>query len=289
MEFIKDIHEARMTRDSNNARKLTYTDCCERAYLILLCVEAMRHHMPFATFARKYAKKTCEKNNYNTYSMFSTDLYNFLYFIQGDEDAMQKLKDPEAAIKTRKSITLPSMAVNRYLAQLGNDARPTDVPSLFMKVEAALKITNGDYQSIRRAVANIAKLSRTEKEKTLTRLAFAVRAKLRDSDVIEEFEKFITVKDYEVDTVKDPEPTVSVPDLPGATSGLQYYRYLVGQENIMMAKKFLDTAKNGGTVPAQYVQGYLPIVKMIDDIVQAGPAYIQNLRVIHQRAKKNLK
>jgi hypothetical protein len=31
----------------------------------------------------------------------------------------------------------------------------------------------------------------------------------------------------------------------------------------------------------------MPAIKMIDDIVAAGPAYVNNLRALHKRAKKN--
>ena len=37
-EFLNDLTEARMTRNSNNQRMLTYTDCKERAYLIILMI-----------------------------------------------------------------------------------------------------------------------------------------------------------------------------------------------------------------------------------------------------------
>jgi hypothetical protein len=33
-------------------------------------------------------------------------------------------------------------------------------------------------------------------------------------------------------------------------------------------------------------QAYLPAIKMVDDIVQGGPAYVQQLRALHQRAKR---
>ena len=31
--------------------------------------------------------------------VFSTDLHNFIYFVAGDDEAMEKLKDPEAPKK----------------------------------------------------------------------------------------------------------------------------------------------------------------------------------------------
>ena len=42
LEFMQDLQEARMTRNENNQRVLTYTDCCERLYLSLLVVDLLR-------------------------------------------------------------------------------------------------------------------------------------------------------------------------------------------------------------------------------------------------------
>ena len=55
MEFIKDINEARMTRDSSNARVLTYTDCCERLYLSMLVLEMLRKYTMISNNVRVYA------------------------------------------------------------------------------------------------------------------------------------------------------------------------------------------------------------------------------------------
>lgn len=68
------------------------------------------------------------------------------------------------------------------------------------------------------------------------------------------------------------------------------YGYLVGIENAWRAKKTVELSLEGGkAIPSNYAKGYAPIVEMIDDIIQAGPAYITQLRQLHQRAKKDLK
>ena len=67
---------------------------------------------------------------------------------------------------------------------------------------------------------------------------------------------------------------------------LLLYRMIVGQSNMMLTKKFLELALNGKSVPGTMVKGYLPALKMLDDIVTAGPGYVQMLRLLHQRAKK---
>ena len=64
------------------------------------------------------------------------------------------------------------------------------------------------------------------------------------------------------------------------------YRYIVGTQNLMLAKKFLDLAEDGKSIPSSLVKGYLPAIEMIDEIVQAGPAYVQLLKALHSRAKR---
>lgn len=63
------------------------------------------------------------------------------------------------------------------------------------------------------------------------------------------------------------------------------YRLIVGSSNIMQAKNFLEFAKNGKTVPSTFVKGFQPAIELLDDIVTAGPGYVQMLKVLHKRAK----
>ena len=108
-------------------------------------------------------------------------------------------------------------------------------------------------------------------------------------NIISDFEKFVKEKGLETRDVKDNEPTVSTPDLGSGQSALQFYRLLVGTGNLMAAKRFLDLAQSGQSIPSTFLKGYMPIIKMVDDIVSAGPTYVQNLRVLHNRAKKQRK
>ena len=285
MDFIKGLYEARMLRDENNAKVLTYTDCCERLYLSLLMLEFMRYYPQTRNFVKSYASRT-KKNDYKNFRLHSTDLYNLIYFVDGDEEAMNKLKDPEAAKKTRAQVFLPLVSLNRYLTQLSNDSQPIGVSETLTKLESNLKITNSDYKNIRRVILNIRGVSEKEKSQAATKLLLAARAKLRNSDLIDDYEKLIASKDLESNKVQDNEPKVSVPDLTPSSTKLLYYQYIVGKENIALTRLFMQMARDGKSIPPQYVKGYLPAIKMLDDIVSAGPAYISALRALHQRAKK---
>lgn len=288
--FIKDLHEARMTKDNGSAKKLTYSDCCERLYLTLLVLETMRHFPDFQKNVQRYTKKTVGFETYKFYRIMGTDLYNFIYFLVGSDSAQDKLKDPEAAKVLKASTKIPINDLNRYIRALASGSttiKQYNPSSLFFKLESALKITNSDYKAVRRSIMNWDKETRSEKRLVATRLIFAVRAKLRSSDIIEDFEKWAAIKNMEVASVTDPEPTVSKPDLAGSSKNLALYRYLVGSKNLALTKRFLQQASNGQSASSGMLQAYLPAIEMIDDIVQAGPAYVNNLRALHKRAKKS--
>src|SRR6056300_1164522 len=268
MDFIKDLHETRMTKDNGSSRKLTYTDCGERTYLILLALETMRQYPDFRGYVERYCKKTSGFELYKYYRIMGTDLYNFIYFLVGDGSAQDKLKDPGAAKQLKKKTNIPVADINRYIQYLAQGRSPSSVSGMFMKLENGLNIT------------------KAEKRLLSTRLIFAVRAKLRSSDIIEDFEKFASVKDLEKASAIDPEPTVSTPDIATRPGDLALYRYLVGDKNLALTKKFLEAAKDGKAASTNMVQAYLPAIEMLDDIVQAGPAFVQQLRTLHSRAKK---
>ena len=286
MDFIKEITEARMTRDSTGTRKLTYTDCCERLYLSLLVLETMRNFPRFRLDVQKYAKRTAGFETYRYYRINGSDLYNFIYFVVGDDSAQDKLKDPEAAKAMKANTKIPLADLNRYLNALKNGQQPTLTSSLFIKLENGMSIKNTDYKAIRRGLSDFERLTKAELQRIVTRLIFAVRAKLRSSDIIDDFEKFAAVKDLETARVNDNEPTVSVPDISTAPQDIALYRYLVGADNLMQTKKFLELAKDGKSIPSSMVQAYLPAIKMLDDIVQGGPSFIQGLRTLQKRAQK---
>jgi len=284
--FLRDLHESRMTKDSGNAKKLTYTDCGERMYLTLLALETMRQYPDFKAYVQRYAKKTTGFDTYKMYRLMGTDLYNFTYFLVGNSNAQDKLKDPESAKRMRAKTKIPTAAINRYINSVAQGKLPVQVSNMFQAIESAIGISNSDYKSIRRNLVNFARLTKAEKRLISTRLIFAVRAKLRSSDIIEDFEKFAAIKNLEKASVIDPEPTISTADISSKPADLALYRYLVGDRNLALTKKFLEQAKDGKAASANMVQAYLPAIEMIDDIVQAGPAFVQNLRALHKRAKK---
>lgn len=291
MDFIKELHEARLTRQGGALKTLTYTDCCERAYLTMLIMEVLRKFPNTAAYAHGYAKKTSGHDNYNHFRMSSTDLYNFIYFIVGDKDALDKLKDPGAASIMRKSTQFPLMAFNRYVSKLkmGGAGNAQQDQQTFINIESALKITNSDYKAVRRNVFSFSSLSSNSKKQLVTRLLLAARAKLRNSDIIQYLEELSAERDLEVYKVSDPEPKVSIPDIAVTSQDMAGYLRLVGSKNLMLTKKFLELAKDGKSIPANVLQAYIPAIIILDNIAKGGAGFVQALRALENRAKNSRK
>ena len=289
MDFIQEIHEARMTRNASNQRVLTYTDCCERLYLSVLIVDLLRRFPKYQRAAQNYAHLTTRYSNYKSFKPSGSDLYNFIYFVDGDDKAQDKLKDPGAAKALRSKTHLPTLQLNGILTQIANGSNPANTTSLLISLEGSLRITNQDYKNMRRAIGNFDGLTSRDKKKNVTRLLYAVRAKLRSSDIIDDLEKLAVDGNYETGLVTDNEPTVSLPDIATGPKDVVNYKYLVGAKNLMMARKVIELASRGASVPSNFIVAYLPIIKMVHDIVRAGPSFIQQLRILHKRAQKTLK
>ena len=291
MDFIKELHEARLTRQGGALKTLTYTDCCERAYLTMLILEVLRKFPNMAAYAHGYAKKTSGHDNYNHFRMSSTDLYNFIYFIVGDKDALDKLKDPGAASIMRRSTQFPLMAFNRYVSKLkmGGAGNAQQDQQTFINIESALKITNSDYKAVRRNVFSFSSLSSNSKKQLVTRLLLAARAKLRNSDIIQYLEELSAERDLEVYKVSDPEPKVSIPDIAVTSQDMAGYLRLVGAKNLMLTKKFLELAKDGKSIPANVLQAYIPAIIILDNIAKGGAGFVQQLRALENRAQKSRK
>tara|TARA_A100001035_G_scaffold183172_1_gene145830 strand:+ start:2547 stop:3419 length:873 start_codon:yes stop_codon:yes gene_type:complete len=286
MEFIKEITEARMTRDSRNQKNLTYSDCCERLYLSLLSLEMMRNYPSASAIVQKYCKSSLHFS-YKDFKISGTDVYNLMYFLKGNDETLGKLKDPGAAKRMQASLLFPIEDVKRYLSAVSKGLNPPSIQQMFMKLETGLDIKNTDYKGIRRSLSNYTKLNSLDKRNLATRLLYAMRAKLRNSDLIDDYSTLVAIKDLEASRVIDPEPTISKPDIqPSTDPNYIYYRLLAKPQNMILVKGFIEHVREGKPIPSNMVKAYAPVVKVIDDIVRAGPSYINMLKAIHNRAEK---
>jgi len=283
MEFLKELEESRLTRNDANIRVLTYTDCCERLYLTVLVLEVLRQYPTSVAAVQSYARRSKDPARYTKFRISGTDLYNFAYYVNGSEEALNKLKDPGAAKRQRNNTKFNAQSLEQYIEVLKNGQASRGIAEFLIRLESGLGITNADYKGIRRGVTNYSKLTGNEKKKLVTRLLFAVRAKLRSSDIIDDLEKLVQTQNLETNAVSDPEQVPSTPDMPLDSQTMALYRLLVGTKNLGKCKLFLQSAIAGRSIPNSQVEGYMPIIKMINDIVAAGPRGVSQLRMLHNR------
>lgn len=288
-EFLNELTEARMTRNSNNQRMLTYTDCKERAYLIILMMQVMRYYRTYRETVGHYAHKTVMYRDYDRLRVDGSDLYNLFYFITGDSKAIDKLRNPGNAFVERKKTLISVGNLNGYLRRMKRLETPsnTDDKDLF-QLERELNITNSDYKTLRRRISSYGTDTKKERELTVTRLLFAGRAKLSDSDFLHYFSNMALDKNLEDFTRTDPEFDPSVPDNVSQAEVVNY-KLLVSVNRLPYIAKFIENARAGRAIVANFVQAYYPIIQMVDDIVRAGPTYVQQLKILHNRAKRDLK
>ena len=288
MEFIKEIHEARMTRNSSDQKSLTYSDCCEKMFLILCMIEVMRHDANNNLFLQDYLRKTTSGDGYRQFRMANTDLYNFLYFVGGDNDAMDKLKDPGSAKQIRRNTQVPIMTINGYLTHVRANPTSSAIQSFntFYQVQNSLRQQTSKYSTLRRDIGNFPKLHISKKQEVITQLLHAAQAKLRASDIIDYYSTWAGSNRLIDPTVKDTEIDISQPDLEKSPSDVSYYRLIVGNENAVRATKFVEYAAQGKATPINFIQSYLPIIQMVHDFVKAGLVAISQLKLLHQRIKK---
>lgn len=292
MDFIKELYEARMTRGDNNQRELTFNDVCERLYLSICILDLVYKYPQYKMDVMKYAKATSGWPNYTNFRPTASDLHNFIYFATGNEEVMQKLKDPEAAWRLRQTRTIPVLKLNRYLTAIsyGRTLDRADKSFLF-DIETTLGIDNSDYRRTRRDIMNWDKLNGSDRRQAATRLLLASRAKLGNSDLHPILERLVNDKNLEtMFGIQDNEPTVSKPDRVPSNEVIMY-KYLYGEQsvNFPLIKQFLDRAERGETIPAHLVKAYAPAIKMLDEIVKAGPQYTNMIKIAHKRAKNKPK
>jgi hypothetical protein len=150
MQFIKELHEARLIRTRNDL-KYSYKEVCEHLYLIILALDFLSKLKRGQDMAKKYARSTASYINYTEFRTSATDLYNLIYFVDEKPDTVRQLFQSDEAKTLREKTHIPRMELNRWLIKL------TDVGSrdfyFLMRMEQALNISSSELKEIRRMLS----------------------------------------------------------------------------------------------------------------------------------------
>ena len=275
--FLQYVSEGRVVRRQSDLQRYTFQEITERIYLSFLTLTLLRNFSQTQGFVKQYATDTLAYGSFDRVRSTSNDLHNMMAVVAGDPEITKKLANKNAAMALRQRQTVPVLAIRRYLRDFRNSY------SFLTSLETALGISNADYKNLRRAISDYAQLDTRRKKATTTRLLQALKAKLSGTDLQRKAQEFADKQKLELDNVIDAERTVPGAEMtPDEMTG---YRVLVGASNVRRAKIAADMVKQGKSVPAPVMQAYVPVIKMVDDIVKGGYTFVKLLQTIHDRAR----
>ena len=276
--FLQYVSEGRVVRRQSDLQRYTFQEITERIYLAFLTLTLLQNFKQTQGFVQNYARDTLTYGTFDRVRTTSNDLHNMLAVVAGDPEITKKLANKNVAMALRQRQTVPVLALRRYLRDFKNAF------GFLTSLERSLGITNMDYKTLRRSIADYPALDNKRKKVTTTRLLQALKAKLSGTDLQRKAQEFADKQKLELDNVIDAERTVPGAEItPDEFTG---YRLLTGAGNVRRAKIAADLVKQGKAVPAPVMQAYSPIIRMVDDIVKGGYTFVKLFQNIHQRAKK---
>ena len=283
-QFIDYITEGKMIRNSDGVSRLSFTDASDLVLLYFLALHVMRHY-PSRRFVQTYSDEVLKWQNWDYFRSSANDFYGLLNIVNGDEKIVEKLSNPKAAMLLRKRTHFPTLTAKRLLRSFSKDAPSIMDANDLLRIDNSLP--NSKYGSLRRRIANYAKLTPQDRRRAVTELEMALKARGRNSDIVDYYILFVQDYDLESTQVKDTEPTVSVADpIPADTKDIQMLRMLgVPNKDLPFAYKVLNMTTRGLGIPPRFAQAYAPIMRIINDIIKAGPGYVNLLKQVHNRAK----
>jgi len=283
-QFIDYITEGKMIRNSDGVSRLSFTDASDLVLLYFLALHVMRHY-PSRRFVQTYSDEVLKWQNWDYFRSSANDFYGLLNIVNGDEKIVEKLSNPKAAMLLRKRTHFPTLTAKRLLRSFSKDAPSIMDANDLLRIDNSLP--NSKYGSLRRRIANYAKLTPQDRRRAVTELEMALKARGRNSDIVDYYILFVQDYDLESTQVKDTEPTVSVADpIPADTKDIQMLRMLgVPNKDLPFAYKVLNMTTRGLGIPPRFAQAYAPIMRIINDIIKAGPGYVNLLKQVHNRAR----
>ena len=284
-KFFDYISEGKLVRN-DSLQRMTYTDVCDLILLYFLALQTMRFYPSSRKYVQNYTKEVLKWNDWHYHRMSGNDLYNLLNIVDGEDRLIDKLKNPSSAKTLRQRTYFPTLACKRLLRDMSNGKNPSSSDaSELMKINNALK--NSKYNSQRRNVANFKALSNQDRKKTITEIEISLKARGRTSDLLDYYIMFVTAYDLESDRAVDREPVVSVPDpIEADVKDINMLRLLgVPTKDLPFAYKVLSLASRGMAIPPRFATAYKPIMQIVDDIVKAGPGYVNLFKQVHKRAQ----
>lgn len=146
LEFITGLAEARMYRGTDTLKGKKVDDLATAAYLLILMLEVLR--TDDTNYAKGYASKTMQYENFETMRTSATDLHNLLAVVNNQNDY-------EEILKLNPDVAVPVLQIRRYLRDIIADRKQVGLDKeFFLTLERFLCIKDSTLKHIRRTVAD---------------------------------------------------------------------------------------------------------------------------------------
>lgn len=180
LEFIQEISEARLFKNSDTLKGKSVTDIGKITFLSIMMMEIIRNHDN--RYAIDYAKNTRSSNNFSAMNPGKTDLHNLLVVLTHQDKFSDK-------IKTDSKIFVPMIQLKHYLNNIEVSCTELDVDRrmLFKKLEDGLLIKDNSLKHIRRAVADWDQTSKNEREVIYTTMKQLANSLAQQNDLYQYF------------------------------------------------------------------------------------------------------
>lgn len=183
LEFIQEISEARLFKNSDTLKGKTAKDLTRITFLTIMMLEILR--TADSKYAKQYASNTISSNNFSAMNPGKTDLHNLLAVLTHQDKFSNK-------IETDSNIFVPMIQLRHYLNNVVDGRKDVSVDRiLFKKLEDSLLIKDNNLKNIRREVADWAQTSQYEKDIILTTIKQLANSLAQQNDIYQHFKNSV--------------------------------------------------------------------------------------------------
>jgi hypothetical protein len=143
MQFIQDLHEARLFRYQDSFDGKRISDMSTALYLMLLMIEVLRRYDD--KYAVHYCQQTYTLGNFDGIRSYATDTHNLIAVLNNERYQKKMLQD--------KRIFVPEFALRRYFRDVMWGSREHFFNrSFFIQLSTDLAVSDSGVKTARRNI-----------------------------------------------------------------------------------------------------------------------------------------
>ncbi len=214
-DFIKDLNESKMYRTRQQLETTEFRDVANFAFINILTLYLLYNTYETAPVAKQYAAKTNEFRGFRSYRQSGTDLYQALHSVITGNGAA----NPQEKFLLN-NLNVDEREVSLFLQRLSSGQAVPNAQGYLMRLERQLSITESDYKSARRIVADWNNTSDMQKRLVITRLLQYYRTNAIRSELYSVLSKVAKSKNLELPGAKMAEKPSTLKKIAVGTAAL---------------------------------------------------------------------